>query len=99
MGIIGERINKARREANLNQKELSQRAKITEGSLSRYENGIREPKSDAMIKLCKTLGISADYLLGITDVMTNKEPDMNQNEIFTILENTKVKLRQDGVMF
>ena len=52
-----------------------------------------------MIKLCKTLGISADYLLGITDVMTNKEPDMNQNEIFTILENTKVKLRQDGVMF
>ena len=52
---IGSRITKARLFRNLNQKELAQMANITESSLSRYENEIREPKSSALINLAEAL--------------------------------------------
>ena len=50
MESIGCRISKARRNLDLKQKELALKANITEASLSRYENGIRE-LAFSMIKM------------------------------------------------
>ena len=55
MGIIAERITKARKELGLNQKELAKKANLTEANLSRYENGIREPKSAVLARLADAL--------------------------------------------
>ena len=41
MGIIAERITKARKELGLNQKEPAKKVNLTEANLSRYENGIK----------------------------------------------------------
>ena len=54
---------------NINQKELAIKANVTEGSLSRYENDIREPKAAALIQIADALDVSTDYLLGLTDKM------------------------------
>lgn len=67
MGTIGDRILRARKHIDLNQKELCQITGITEASLSRYENNLREPKSDVLKKLAKALNVSSDYLIGLTD--------------------------------
>lgn len=64
MSSIGYRISKARRYANMNQKELAKKARITEGSLSRYENGRREPKVAALKLLAEALDVPVEYLLG-----------------------------------
>ena len=67
MGIIAERITKARKELGLNQKELAKKANLTEANLSRYENGIREPKSAVLARLADALEVSTDYLVVLTD--------------------------------
>ncbi|SNS94540.1 Helix-turn-helix [Anaerovirgula multivorans] len=64
MESIGERILNLRKELNLNQKELAEKVGITEASLSRYENNLREPKAEIVTKISQALGCSTDYLLG-----------------------------------
>ncbi|MGL4914477.1 MAG: helix-turn-helix domain-containing protein [Romboutsia sp.] len=102
MGIIAQRISRARRDLNLKQKELAQKANITEASLSRYENGIREPKSAVLSRLSEALEVSTDYLLGITDEKNYDNCDIankSEKDIKNILEDAQKMLRQDGLMF
>lgn len=101
METIGERISKARRYLNLNQKELCQRANITEASLSRYENNIREPKALVLTKLADALDVSTDYLLGLTDDITYKKEtlkDKSKKDINDLLDYTEKELRDGGFM-
>lgn len=67
MASIGKRILKLRKDLNLSQKELADKVGITEASLSRYENNLREPKAEIIAKISEVLGCSTDYLLGRTD--------------------------------
>ena len=57
MESIGERITKARRYLGMNQKELCEKAEINEATLSRYENGLREPKAATLSKLAEILEV------------------------------------------
>ncbi|MGF7057763.1 helix-turn-helix domain-containing protein [Brassicibacter mesophilus] len=68
MVSIGDRISSLRKELNLNQKELADKVGLTEASLSRYENNLREPKAEIIARIAKVLGCSTDYLLGQTDI-------------------------------
>lgn len=70
MERIGARITKARKEMNLNQKELADKCGIAEATLSRYENGLREPKSEIVVRMADILGVTTDYLLGRTNERT-----------------------------
>lgn len=91
MASIGERILNLRKELNLSQKELAEKTGITEASLSRYENNLREPKAEIVIKVSEVLGCSTDYLLGRTDNKidyTNKSnDDSNQFENYKEVES------------
>ncbi len=77
METMGERIAKARMYMNLNQRELAKNANIAEPTLSRYENGYREPKAGTISQIAEALGISADYILGITDTIEVINKDEN----------------------
>lgn len=63
---IGEKILMLREEKDMKQKELAELVGITEATLSRYENGKREPKSEIVSRIAKVLNVSTDYLLGRT---------------------------------
>ncbi|MGL5314903.1 MAG: N-acetylmuramoyl-L-alanine amidase [Peptostreptococcaceae bacterium] len=78
---------------------LCEKAEINEATLSRYENGLREPKAATLSKLAEILEVSTDYLLGITDIRNYKtlQDDMNK-DVESIYENTKEMLKQDGLM-
>ena len=102
METIGYRISKARRHMNINQKELATKANITEGSLSRYETDIREPKAAALTQLAEALNVSTDYLLGLTDdmeVQNNSLADKSNEEFEEIYEATKEKFESGNIMF
>lgn len=99
MESIGERIAKARRYIGMNQKELCEKANINEATLSRYENGLREPKAAILHRLAEILEVSIDYLLGITEVRNYKTMQDNLNKnVESIYENTREMLKQDGLM-
>ena len=101
MDSIGYRISKARRHININQKELAKRANITEGSLSRYENDIREPKAAALIQIADALNVSTDYLLGISDEMEVRPTlaDKTNVELEEMVEQISDNLTSGNVMF
>ena len=77
METMGERIAKARMYMNLNQRELAKKANIAEPSLSSDENEYRERKACTISQIAEALGISADYILGITDTIEVINKDEN----------------------
>lgn len=62
---IGDRLKYSLELRNMTQKELADKIGVTEISMSRYVNSTREPRADKVILICRTLGISSDWLLGL----------------------------------
>lgn len=48
-------------------RELARRCEIGEAQISKYESGVSEPSSSILKRIAGVLGVSADYLLGLTD--------------------------------
>ncbi len=62
---IGERIKKLREARGLTQDSLARSIGVTQDSISLWESNKRIPNTAYVIALCKYLGVSADYLLGL----------------------------------
>lgn len=56
-----------RRARGLSQRQAAAELKISQALLSHYENGAREPGLGFVCRACRYYGVSADYLLGLTD--------------------------------
>lgn len=67
MKDLGEKIKSLRLEKNLTQTELAQELGVSKGIISIWENNINEPKATYIQRIALFFGVSADYLLGITD--------------------------------
>jgi len=65
METIGQRIKHLREKKELTQKQLADLVGITEASLSRYENDLREPKAEIVSRIAKALNTTTDFLLGL----------------------------------
>lgn len=65
--ILGARLRFARKNAGMTQKELSERIHIDPRNYSRYESGMSCPPADVLVRLCKALDVTSDFLLGISD--------------------------------
>ncbi len=61
---IGYRILKLRKKKQLTQKELAVKVNVTEATMSRYENNLREPKGEIINRIALALHTTTDYLLG-----------------------------------
>lgn len=76
MGTFQERLKFLRKERNLTIEELAKNLGSAKSTISRYENGLREPKKDFLELLCNYFDVSTDYLLRKTDnrnIETKKE--------------------------
>jgi transcriptional regulator with XRE-family HTH domain len=63
---IGERIQRLRAQRGWSQNELAKQAKLYQALISRLENQVQDTlHPEALKKLAKTLGVSADYLIGM----------------------------------
>ncbi len=65
---IGQKLKHVLEERQMMQKELASKAGLTEGTVCRYISGRRIPRTMELIEICKALNISADYLLGLSEV-------------------------------
>ena len=62
---LGVRIAETLEKRNMTQKELAERLGISEGVISRYISGDREPKPEMVANLATALNTTSDHLLGI----------------------------------
>ena len=64
---FGERLNMVLYEQELSQADLDKRTGIGRANISRYVCNKQMPTVDSLIAICKTLNVSADWLLGLSD--------------------------------
>lgn len=64
----GERMKKARDERELSQSQLAHLIDGKQTQIAAYESGDRIPRADTLAKIAQSLQVSADYLLGLTDL-------------------------------
>ena len=65
------RIKEIRENKGLSQRELAKLIDVPHSQISRYENG-QHMNEDTIKKICKALGVNADYFLGLVNI---KEED------------------------
>ena len=75
MKTIGKRLVFLRERYDIKQKDLAKAVQITETSLSRYENDLREPRAEIIAALARELNTSADFILGLTTDYAPKVKD------------------------
>ena len=61
------RIKNLREDKDLTQKDVAKVINKSQQGYSHIEEGRAELKIDDLIKLCKFYGVSADYMIGMTD--------------------------------
>ena len=61
-------MSELRKERHLNQRAAAADLGISQALLSHYETGAREPGLEFVCRACKYYHVSADYLLGLSDL-------------------------------
>lgn len=70
MQLRNNRLKEVRLKNHLTQDELAEKLNTNKVQISRWENGNAIPRSEALIDLARILGVSVDYLLGLSDEPT-----------------------------
>lgn len=60
---MGRRIQNARQEKNLNQKELAERLGLCPAFVCQIERGLRRASAESIAAICRALEVDAHYLL------------------------------------
>lgn len=73
------RLREALTDANMRQSELARQTDIDRGSISNYLSGRYEPKTSAISKMAKVLGVSEMWLYGY-DVPKHRSDGQKKND-------------------
>ena len=81
----GDRIKERREELGLSQAELGERIKMDDKdqplqpqAVYRYEKNLTKPSSEMIVKFCKALGVTSDWLLGLVE---NKDEHLDESDL------------------
>ena len=67
MSRFPQALTELRNARGLSQRKAAQELGISQALLSHYENGLREPRLDFVVRACDYYGVSADFILGRSD--------------------------------
>ena len=67
MNKFSQRLKQTLKDMNMSQMELALKINMSQSVVNNYCTGKREPTLDVLIAICKELGETSDYLLGIED--------------------------------
>lgn len=87
MSIFSKRLKELRKKRGYTQAELAKYMNMRQGSYTKWETGMTEPRIDSIIPLARILNTTADYLLGLTDI-SERNPKIKSIET---IDETKLK--------
>ena len=82
--IFGERLKKLR-EGKFSQEQLAELLHVHNNTISKWENGVQEPRAKRIAELARILSTTTAYLLGDTD---DPSPDEN-SDANNLISHTK----------
>ena len=77
-----------RRELKIGRPELCQKIGVSETQMVRYESGKNDPSGDVIVKMAQALGVTSDFLLGLTESVRIAEKE----EEIEVLKIGKLRL-------
>lgn len=86
---FGKRIKRLREDKGVRQEDIGKMFNVSKSAVSQWENDIRTPDMDIIIKLADYFDVSTDYLLGRTDDPSPKQDDrqhINDDEALEYLD-------------
>ena len=83
-----EKLQKELKKKNTNLNQLAKATGINQSATSRYKNGSM-PTTEILIKICKYLDVSADYLLDLDDTPPPDKPNLSDRETI-LIENFRL---------
>lgn len=89
MATFQQRLKQLRKERHLTIEQLANELGTAKSTLSRYENGLREPKKDFLELLSSYFNVSYDFLLGITDIKQDNNNNIDNN-LKEVLNDIKI---------
>lgn len=78
---IGERIREIRKSRGLTQRELGERLGLSYQSIAQWENDLRKPKSETILKIACALGVRYEDIVGLETFDTGAEFDERWKEL------------------
>ena len=91
-----------RKARGLSQRTAASDLKISQALLSHYENGAREPGLSFVCRVCDYYGVSADYLLGRSEIpnpaaCSAKDAGAFLGELQALLDRAQGKMREFSI--
>lgn len=86
MEYFGDKLKTSRKNAGMTQAQLAEKIQKASGTISAYEQGLKYPSIDVLVQICEILGISSDYLLGLTDNLPLKMGGLTDEQMQPFLQ-------------
>jgi transcriptional regulator with XRE-family HTH domain len=79
--IDGQRLRALRESQGYSREQFALKIDLGTAQLNRYERGESDATADVLARIARALGVSADYLIGLTDnPLQNEVGDLRPNE-------------------
>lgn len=91
---FGMKLKELRRQAGLTQKQLADRLWLSKATVSYYEQSLRYPSPEILVKLAGVFHVTTDFLLGIEDKRQTIDVTDLSDEDIEFLENAVELLRK-----
>ena len=92
--IIGKRMKELRRESGLKQKDVAEALGLNPKAFAHYEAGRRKPNYELLGRIVNFYGVSADYLLGFSNLKRGRLA--REEELIRFLpEQTVRRMKED----
>ena len=92
--MYGERLRELRENKNLTQKQLAKILNTDQQAISRYEREQIDLSTNFILKVCDYFGVTADYLLGLTETKNHPNADLADlhlsDELIDLLKNGRL---------
>lgn len=96
---FGKRLAELRTKKGITQTQLAEITQIQRVTIAKYETGERAPSIDNLLSFVEYFGVSADYLLGLTNIRSN-DPDIVSVCQFTGLSDVAINcLKQEDELY
>lgn len=87
---FGQKLRTLRNEKHLTQQQLADLLGMTKGNISYYENDIKAPPSDIIVKISRIFHVTTDYLLGNETNQTISVAGLNDEEISLVKQMVNI---------
>jgi len=89
--IVRQRIKECREQQGLSMTKLAEKTGLTISAISQFEGGERDPNLESLDKLANALEVSADYLMGREEKLS----DENIKAMFRGMQSMTEKDKED----